>query len=414
MKNSSKSQSELFDAWFQTQKEFIDQWTESTGKFYKAFQGMDLTEGLKKDSGDFFSLYDSWKDTFGKYFDVMIKNYPLPVSKDTLSKLFAGADAYVKLYEFWEPLMKTLQERAVKPDSYNDLFDPSKYKEMIDKVFGFSSPETITEFYGQASKLIETWGSKEQLFIKPWMDVQQKNIDAYLDLASGDPDASMNIFHNMYSAFEGTIGKAFKLPAVGKDREEIELLLKTLDRYSVYLARNAEFQHKIYMTGQSSMEDVVDAAAKKVSENGEIAGFDEFFKLWTSTNEKAFLELFKTEEFSKIQGSVLDAALDARKHFHQLMELYLSDFPIALRSEMDDVYQTIYSMKRNVRELKKVDSIVEGLEKEMSDIKKSISSLQRKDSSDIKGLKKEIGELKRTVGALNKKGKKKPAREVTK
>jgi len=35
------------------------------------------------------------------------------------------------------------------------------------------------------------------------------------------------------------------------------------------------------------------------------------------------------------------------------MELYLYDFPIALRSEMDDLYKTVYDLKKKVKSLEK-------------------------------------------------------------
>ena len=54
-----------------------------------------------------------------------------------------------------------------------------------------------------------------------------------------------------------------------------------------------------------------------------------------------------------MQGEVLEASLNVRKHFFKLMELYLYDFPIALRSEMDDLYKTVYEMKKKVKSLEK-------------------------------------------------------------
>jgi polyhydroxyalkanoate synthesis regulator phasin len=35
------------------------------------------------------------------------------------------------------------------------------------------------------------------------------------------------------------------------------------------------------------------------------------------------------------------------------MELYLYDFPVALRSEMDDLYKTVYELKKKVKSLEK-------------------------------------------------------------
>lgn len=395
MEKSSQEGSAAYDAWVKSQSDFFEHWTEAAESFQKTLKGMDWTQGMTKETRDLFGVYSSWKEMFDKYSDVMIKNFSYGVSKDTFSKLFSGADAYVKLFEFWQPLMKALQERALAPDAYKDIFDPSKYREMMNKVFGFSSPESLTEVYGQASKLIETWGSKGELLVKPWSDALQKNIDAYLELASGDPEASINIFHNLYAAFESTFGKAFKLPAVGKDREVIELFLKTIDKYSVFLAKNTEFQHSIVLTGQKAMEKVIAAVAQKVRENGEMMSFHDFFRLWTKTNEKAFIAYFGTEEFSGLQGTVLDAALDARRHFHQLMELSLGDLPIALRSEMDDVYRTVYTLNRNVRDLTKKTAEMDELRKEIKDLKKKIATLEKKQPGKSRGTRKTGEEVTR-------------------
>ena len=54
-----------------------------------------------------------------------------------------------------------------------------------------------------------------------------------------------------------------------------------------------------------------------------------------------------------MQGELLEAELKVRKHFFKLMELYLYDFPIALRSEMDDLYKTVYELKKKVKNLEK-------------------------------------------------------------
>ncbi|MDX1765018.1 MAG: poly(R)-hydroxyalkanoic acid synthase subunit PhaE, partial [bacterium] len=304
---------------------------------------------------------------------------------------------YIKLYEFWEPLATALREQTVTPESYKDLWDPAKYKEMMDKVFGFTTPESVVEFHAQASKLLETWGLRTQGIAQPWSEAAEKNIKALIDLYAGDSNASMGMVHNAYAAFEKTFGKAFKIPAVGKDREQVELLLKTMDRYSVFLAKNAEFQHVMYVTGEKAMEKVVEAMADRVKENAEAATIEEFFKLWTSISEKDFLLLFKTQEFSKLQGLVLSAALDARRAFHQLMEVSLSDYPIALRSEMDDVYKTVYKLRRDAREVGRLRSQVSALTADVDKLKDQIRRLQRDDTTAAKRVKKKTTATTRTT-----------------
>jgi len=344
----------FFDAWLKSQRKFLENWIEATKNLQQTFFTLGGTKGGTTDTArDVFSLYHSWIRTVGKSFDEIMKSYPLSIGKDTFSKIFSGADAYMKLYEFWTPILKAFEERSFAPESYKDLLDPSKYKDVIDKVFGFSSPDTITEFYGQASKIIETWGSSAQQFVKPWAEAIQKNTEAFPDIVSGKTEASLNMFHNLYSAFENTFGKVFKMPPIGKDREKIELMMKSLDKYSVYMAKNTEFQHSIYVAGEKAMEKVLNAISQKIKEGAEIKSYDEFFKLWTDTNEEEYFELFKSEEFSKLQGQLLDAALDTRRHFQKITEMFLEDFPVPVRSEMDDVYKTIYDLKKKVIALEK-------------------------------------------------------------
>ncbi len=378
MGKSADKNASVFDAWVKSQKDYFDTWTDVTEKFQQALRGIDLAAGATSDAADLFGLYRHWRQTFGKYFDSVLNSNPLSATQDTMSKLFGTADTYVWLYEYWAPMVKALQERALSGDAFKDVFDPSKYAELLNKIFGFRAAETLNEFVTQASSLVETWGAKGELLLRPWSEAMAKNVDALTGMAAGDADASMEILHNVYAAFDSTFGKAFKIPAVGKDREQIELLLKTLDKYAVFLARNTEYQHTIVSTGQRAMEKVVGACAEKLTSNGEVAGFEDFFELWTSVQEKEYLALFKTEDFARLQGSVLDAALDVRSHFYKLMELFLSDYPVALRSEMDDIYKTIYTIKKSLRELKKVGAGMIGMQQEMASLKRRVSAMEEK------------------------------------
>jgi hypothetical protein len=132
------------------------------------------------------------------------------------------------------------------------------------------------------------------------------------------------------------------------------LLLRTCDDLAVNMAKNVEYRHVIYVTGLRAMEKVIETIAEKIRSNGDgISGFNEFLDLWIDVNEKTYLEVFQTEQFSKLQGEVLESSLSLRKHFFKLMELYLYDFPIALRSEMDDLYKTIYDLRKKVKGLEK-------------------------------------------------------------
>jgi class III poly(R)-hydroxyalkanoic acid synthase PhaE subunit len=313
---------DFFDSWFKSQEKFIENWMETSKKMQESVVGLGAPgEGIKETVG---------------------------VVADTASKLFSSSNVYMKLTEIWLPLLNAIRERAGNIDSYMNLLDPAKYKEAMDQIFGLSSPETMTAFYDQAVKLLQTYSTSAMGFMGPWTEAMQKNVKIFPQFAEGHPESFMNIFHNMFNTFDSTFGKVFHVPAVGKDREKVTLLLGTFDDLAVNMAKNTEYQHAIYVTGITAMKKVIESIAEKIKSGEEIKSLNEFFDLWIDTNEKTYLALFQTEEFSKLQGELLESTMTVRKHFFKLMELYLYDFPIALRSEMDDLYKTIYDLKKKV------------------------------------------------------------------
>jgi class III poly(R)-hydroxyalkanoic acid synthase PhaE subunit len=272
--------------------------------------------------------------------------------RETLLKSLSSSNAYMKLYELWLPLFKAIQQKSGSPDSFKDLIDPAKFKEVIDRVFGFN-PDAAAQLAEQVKTLLESYAHSSQGFMKPWTQASEKAFRTAPQMMEGHPESFMKVFHTMFSAFDGTVGRMFHVPAVGKDREKVELLLRSLDVLSVYLAKNTEFEHTMYITGLAAFEQMIAAVAEKVNKGEEFKDFGEFFNLYITVNEKAYSELFRTEAYAKMQGELLEASLDVRKHLFKLTELYLYDLPIALRSEMDDLYKTVFELKKKVRGLEK-------------------------------------------------------------
>ncbi len=77
--------------------------------------------------------------------------------------------------------------------------------------------------------------------------------------------------------------------------------------------------------------------------------FKEFYTIWWTTNEETVNELFKSKEFSSLLGRVVDATMSHRKRLNDIMEEYLKTLPVPTRSEMNDLYKTLYQLKKVVR-----------------------------------------------------------------
>lgn len=344
---------EFFNTWLKSQEKFLEDWMEAVKKIPQNFWGLNfLGTGQMDTGGDGpFALYRSW---FGEMINAALKMRGLntDVIKDTLSKMSSSSNVYVKFYEIWLPIARAVQERITDVNLYRELVDPAKYKEVIDNIFGFS-PDSIRDYIEQVSKLSETLGISAGKFGTPWAAAFKKNFKMMPDLVEGRPETFLHIFHNLFQAFDETVGKIYHIPPVGKDREKIELMMRGFDDLAVFLAKNIEYQNSVYVIALRAMEKVLETIATKIKDGEEIKTFNDFFDLWVDVNEREYHDLFRTGEFSRIQNELMDAAVKVRGHFYKLMELYLFDFPVALRSEMDDLYKTVYDLKKKVRTLER-------------------------------------------------------------
>lgn len=338
-----------FQTWLKSQEQLFGGFVENTKRVQQLFLNQQYP-GFTGDVGGLNNLYSAWSSAVLKSFAGAGDSSQ--VVKDNLTKMLGGSNAYMKLYEVWQPLIKAAQERSLNPEAYKDLIDPAKYKEVLDKVFGFDSASTKL-MLDQAVQFLELMSGSGQQFTTPWLDASKTSLQAYPQFMQGHPESFIKIFHSMFNAFDNTVGRVFHVPPVGKDREKFELISRCFDDLSVYAAKSTEYQHTIYITGLTAMEKVVEKLAEKVSSGEEIKKFDEFFDIWIDTSEQSYFKLFQTEEFAKLQGELLDTALNVRGHFFKVAEMYFVDLPLALRSEMDDLYKTVYELKRTVKRLEK-------------------------------------------------------------
>jgi class III poly(R)-hydroxyalkanoic acid synthase PhaE subunit len=334
---------DYFNAWMKAQNQAFETLREQVESMQVLYQGMTSAQ----------TPFEAWQKAAQDAFSTGVD---ADVVKKTMQKSFGSSNAFQKLYEVWQPLLKAIQSKTLNNDAYKDLMDPVKIKEVVDKLFNFDS-DASAQLQKQMTQFSAQLASNYEHFGKPWADAAMQNLQSFPQLAEGHPEAMMKMFHTLFNAFDSTVGRSFHVPAVGKDREKLELMSNCIDDMSVFAAKNAEYQHVMFLTALDAMEKVMAEMAQKVEGGEDIDSFDWFLDLWIDVNEKTYYALFQTEEFSQLKGELLEAGLNARKHYFKLMEMHLFDLPIALRSEMDDLYKTIYELRKKV---KKMESQMKG------------------------------------------------------
>jgi len=330
--------SDYFDSWMKTQQQAFNTLREQALQMQSYFQNTNAASD---------NPFTNWTKAAFQAFPMGAE---ANLTKDTFSKTLYGSDTLQKLYELWQPMLNAIRNKTIDPKNYTDLTDPAKIKQLFEKLFSFDF-----DAMSQLQKQTEQYADLYQQFGKPWNDAAKTHSSNFMQgnfkQHEFHPEALILQMQAAYALFESTTGKIFSTPAVGKDREKMELMSACAKAMSQFAANNIEYQQMMQVTGQEAMQAVVKTLAEKVESGEKFEKFDEFFALWIDVNEKTFNKLFQTKAFSQKRNAMTEAGFRARKLYHEIVENQLVDFPIARRSEMDEVYKLVYDLRKQVKNM---------------------------------------------------------------
>jgi hypothetical protein len=101
------------------------------------------------------------------------------------------------------------------------------------------------------------------------------------------------------------------------------------------------------------MQKIAERLQERVSKGEEFKGVNSLYTEWLNISDKVFVELFETDEYSKVQAEVASLQHSIKKEAEAIMEKMMVNFPVITRTEMDDNYKTIHDLKKRVSELEK-------------------------------------------------------------
>ena len=311
-----------------------------------------------------FSLFDTWKNLYNSWASAMGKMPPMPIegmlnmfpntaASDAFNQMTTMASSYFKLFEFWAPLMKAIQEQEFNEETFRAIVDPEQYNRLLNSMFNYVSPEMMQQFTNQLTNLVKTYGESLQHGGADVSEMMQQSMHAMSLIQAGKTDEATKIYVDMADKAQKTFTPLVRMVFIGKDRTALELMQELLKHYVVFSAQYSRLQQYTSSVGQKAMYEAMRQVTEMNKSGNPPKSFDEFFKIWVRTNEQTFDELFKTEEYGRLQGEMQTSSMKIREYSDKLMELAMSDIPVATRSELDEAYKSLQTLKRQVRTLER-------------------------------------------------------------
>ncbi|CAN5239472.1 hypothetical protein BH09BAC5_BH09BAC5_27030 [soil metagenome] len=355
--------SEIYTNWVNAQREQMNKAMGNFQNFSSPFnvqnpfaanpmkQFQDFQQQWMNNSQQFFNPQNQFSQPWMNPFQNWGKGLENDTLKDAWGNMTNISAAYAKFYEMWAPMLKSMQENNFSNETFKNTFNPEAFKEMMDRSLTQISPVQMKELYAQFKNWAEVASNYNKHVYEQFsgnIPEQMKTLTPFLFFGNeGNND------NNPFAVYQRAITPLLRLFNPGKETELTELMTGMMDKVAIYGQKLSELQQTLYTTGAKNWETFMFENAEELKKGTDLSNIQEVFQKWVNKNEESMLTLFKTDAFSKIQGELLDLSLEIKQNSEKIGETLLQPLPIVLRSEADELYTTIYELRKRISQLEK-------------------------------------------------------------
>lgn len=354
--NGEQNQNDFFTNWYSQQTSAIQEMTEKNMEWMQKMMNWsnatnEANEQYKKMSDSWKSMYENWNTTMTNTYENLSKNIQNNISKDVFSNMFQSNKVYLNLFETFSPIMQAFQNPNHSSDQLKKMMNPEFYKELTEKMFGswFPKNDFVSQFQTYAKQMSEMtekgFGSSKEMM------ENYQNFFKQIPMA-GNWNEFMNHANPLMEMYDKTFAPFAKLMSP-EQNNGAQKMVEMMENISKYAIKQTQLQYLLYQTSQKSIETAVENSYKAMNDSKEVSSFNQFFNEWVSNTDKAFVELFGSDEFSSLKSEVLTLSAHIKKEMNDQMEQSLDKMPFAFKSHLDEIYKSIYDLKKMVKEMKK-------------------------------------------------------------
>jgi len=281
----------------------------------------------------------------------LTKNFQNGTLADTYKGMFNTSEGFSKFYEMWMPMMKSMQDKTFNMDMFSKNLNMGQYKEFMDKYFSFmpqSSQDYISKMKDMYGEAIKNSTSQSKEMMNSW----KESMSSFMPQMAGNPYTNLlNNYNSAYGQMMNAVSPFAKLMTPSNDTKSMQEWVSIMNNTTIYNIKNAELQQMVYETGMKVMEKIAATTMHKIENGEEVNSMMKLYQEYLNTSDRMYVDLFETDEYSKLMAEVSSMKMSIKKSVETQMEKALVNVPVATRSEMDEVYQAMYDLKKLVRTL---------------------------------------------------------------
>jgi polyhydroxyalkanoate synthase subunit PhaE len=350
---------EFFKNWYNQQLNSIKQMTDFNQSIYNSFANYgkpanEYMNNFANMNSNWTNMYNSWINTLNNSYDNFSKNLNTPFNKDMFKNMFESNQVFLKFQEAFQPALKAIQSNDFSPETWKKIYNVENYKNVTEQLFGnFFNTVNMKEVYDNLNKQVHDFFSNQNNLSKEYFAQIQGMQKDFPNLFSGNFEKVKEVYSQVNNVFGKTFEPVLKLANPSKEKENVEAAIALMDKIAEYTIKQSELQYNLYSTTQKSLETVAKQYAEKFKDAkpGEVPNPQEAYNEWVKVSEQLFADFLATDEFSRIKSETINLGMDVKKQFEKQFENVFGNYPVVFRSEIEELYKTIYDLKKTIKDL---------------------------------------------------------------
>lgn len=293
--------------------------------------------------------------------------------KDTAiaARLLNAGHLYNQLNRFWGTAIQDL------PKLYQTDGDDSQTKEIFDRwmedyrnIFKSEDPSMAQ----QAEEIFSLWLHMTQIgqtasaqTWKHWLEALPQWNEQSEKLAKGDLKALDDRLGLWKEFYNETLGRFLGVPAMGLTKQHTEKITGTFAEFAQLLSSLPYLHQYLYNTEIKAFEEVFDQINQLNLKELTPEAMREIYKIWLTTNEKAFHRLFRRPDFCNTMGEVLNCMFRFKKQMNDLTAKWCETMSLPSGRDHDQMAMAIQDLRRKVHvQQKTITALQQKLERRQS------------------------------------------------
>ncbi len=329
---------------------------ETAMNWSKSIPGMDkvnnATAEFTKNAENAKATFETWSKNMLPTMQEMLSGMTDFQKKDYFKAMFNNQDTYMKMYQLWMPLYSSFQNKSFTPELFQSYFKPEKQKELFDAMFQYAPEEMKGMMSNWEKSMKDTFASMNTKGTDSYNEMK-----AFWEKQTASFENPFTKFSSMYNEMNEQIKTAvnpfMKMMSPGSAKDTMESMQDLQSKMVNFSNKNAEMQFMMYKKGTEGLEKFALTLQEKMQKGESMDSFMAFYTEFLNNMDTNFVDLFSSDDFSTIQSELSSIGMRMKKEMDGQMEKAMSSLPIVSRTEMDELYKTVYELNKEVKNLKK-------------------------------------------------------------